>query len=64
MNYPEIYRSEIYEDFKEIEPNDYRELIHFFEINEKRIRKLEFEPYFEILVTYINALFSHLSNHF
>ncbi|MCR9286556.1 hypothetical protein OAF63_07400 [Saprospiraceae bacterium] len=57
MNYPEIYRSKVYEGFKEIEPNDYRELIHYFEINEKRIKKLEFEPYFEILVTYINALF-------
>jgi hypothetical protein len=57
MNYPEIYRSKVYEGFKEIEPNDYRELIHFYEINEDRIKKLEFDAYFEILVTYISALF-------
>ena len=57
MNYPEIYRSKVYEGFKEIEPEAWREIIQFFEENEKRIKKLEFEEYFEVLIGYINALF-------
>lgn len=57
MNYPEIYRSKVYEGFKEIEPDAWREMIYFFEENEKRIKKLEFEEYFEVLIAYINALF-------
>lgn len=51
------YESDIYHNFKAIEAAEYRSIVHFFEDNEKAIKGLEFEPYFEMLIAYINALF-------
>ena len=51
------YHSKIYRDFKEIEANAYRQVIHFFEKKEDEIKQLDFEEYFELLVAYVNALF-------
>lgn len=51
------YHSKIFRDFKGIEPNDYREVIHFYEEKEDQIRQLEFDEYFELLVAYVDSLF-------
>ncbi len=41
----------------EIEENDFQQMIRFYEEHELNIKQLEFEEYFELLVTYVNALF-------
>lgn len=51
------YHSKLFRDFKGIEPNDYREIIRFFEDKENEIRRLDFEEYFELLVAYVDSLF-------
>lgn len=51
------YQSDVYVVFKAIEAEEYRSLVHFYEDNEAVIKGLEFEHYFEMLITYINALF-------
>ncbi len=51
------YHSKIFRDFKGIEPNDYREIIRFYEDKENEIRRLDFEEYFELLVAYVDSLF-------
>jgi len=57
MNYPEIHLPEIYNHFKEIEPQAYHKIIDYFEKNEARIFRLEFEKQFEILIAYLDALY-------
>jgi len=54
---PSAYRSKIYRDFKEIDSCEYRTIIRFFEENQKDIHNLELEEYFELMVTYLGALF-------
>ena len=54
---PSAYRSKIYRDFKEIDACEYRTIIRFFEENQERICNLELEEYFELMVTYLSALF-------
>ncbi len=54
---PSAYRSKIYRDFKEIDSCEYRNIIRFFEENQKDIHNLELEEYFELMVTYLSALF-------
>ena len=49
--------SKVFLDFKEIEVNDYRKLIRFFEDRENVIYQLNFEERFELLLAYVNALF-------
>lgn len=51
------YHSSIYRNFLEIEPDDFQKIVSFFQDNEEEIKKIEFPEYFELLVTYVNALF-------
>ncbi len=57
MNQPQTYYSPLYRNFRAIEAGEFRKLVYFYERNEKEISKLEFAEYFELLVTYTNALF-------
>ncbi len=57
MNFSETYRSNVYNDFKDIEPESYRTIISYFEEFETDIRQLEFEEYIEVLIAYVNSLF-------
>jgi tetratricopeptide (TPR) repeat protein len=57
MNQPQTYYSPLYRNFRSIEAGEFRKLVYFYERNEKDILKLDFEEYFELLVTYTNALF-------
>ncbi len=54
---PSAYRSKIYRDFKEIDTGEYRAIIRFFEENQESIQNLELEEYFELMVSYLGALF-------
>jgi tetratricopeptide (TPR) repeat protein len=51
-------KSNIYRNFKAIEPMEFREIVRFYEANEKAIEKLDFEQSFELFSTYTNAIFS------
>lgn len=51
------YQSKIYRSFKEIESNDFRTVIRFYEERAVSISNLEFEEYFELLFCYTNATF-------
>ncbi len=55
--YQSTYHSKIFRDFKEIEADNYRRIIHFYEDKEDTIRGLDFEEYFEMLLSYVNSLF-------
>ena len=57
MNQPHVYYSQLYRNFRNIEPGEYRKVVHFYERHEKEILQLEFEEYFELLVAYTQALF-------
>jgi tetratricopeptide (TPR) repeat protein len=57
MHQPQTYYSQLYRNFRAIEVGEYRKLVHFYERYEKEIVHLEFAEYFELLVTYTNALF-------
>lgn len=57
------YQSKIFRDFKAIEAGAYRQIIHFYEKQEADIRGLDFEENFEVLTTYVNALFEVGSYH-
>lgn len=52
-----VYYSPIYRRFKSFDANAYRAVVHFYEKNEDEISRLDFEEYFDFLVTYTNALF-------
>lgn len=54
---PSTYQSKIFRDFKAIEGNAYRQIIHFYEKLETEINQLDFEEHFEVLTAYVNALF-------
>lgn len=49
--------SHIYLEFKEIEQNEFRNIVRFFESHNSEIAQLEFNEYFELLLTYADALF-------
>jgi len=51
------YRSKIYRDFRAIEPAEWRAVVRFYERNEKEIRELDFDEFFEMMAAYTNALF-------
>lgn len=51
------YQSKLYKSFLDIEPNHFHEIIKFYEEQESKIAKLEFGEFFDLLVTYVNALF-------
>lgn len=58
MNYSKsTYHTKIYRDFKEIEANEYREIVNYYDEHEKDIRALDFQEYFELLVAFVDALF-------
>jgi tetratricopeptide (TPR) repeat protein len=57
LNQPQTYKSQLYRNFRAIEAGEYRKLVYFYERNAKEISKLDFPEYFELLVTYTNALF-------
>ncbi len=48
----------IYHNFKAIEPVEFREIVRFYEANERSIGKLDFEQYFELFTTYTDAVFA------
>lgn len=51
------YYTKVYRQFKAIDPTAYREIIRFYEKEEEKILRLEFDEFFELLVAYVNALF-------
>jgi tetratricopeptide (TPR) repeat protein len=51
------YYSKIYREFQAIDALAYNHIIRFFEEKESKIERLYFEEYFEMLVTYVDALF-------
>ncbi len=57
MNQPQTYYSQLYRNFRAIEAGEFRKLVYFFERHEKEILQLDFEEYFELLVTYTHSLY-------
>ncbi len=51
------YYSQLYRNFRSIEPNEYRRMVLFFERNEKNVISLETEEYMDVLWMYTNALY-------
>ena len=51
------YHSSLYQAFQEIEQSDYRTQVRFFEERKKKIRLLDEQEYFDLLITYMRALF-------
>lgn len=51
------YHSKLYLDFKSIHPEAHRDIVRFFDENEKAVRQLDAEEFFDLYVSYVNALF-------
>ncbi len=51
------YYSKIYRGFKEIESNEYLSLVRYYEAYENEIKQLGFSEFFELLISYTEALF-------
>ena len=51
------YRSSLFQSFKAIDAGEFRQVMRYYERNEKAILQLDFEEYFEMLVAYTTALF-------
>ena len=51
------YHSSMFRNFKAIDAGEFRQVVRYYERNEKAILQLEFEEYFEMLIAYTNALF-------
>ncbi len=51
------YYSQLYRNFRAIEPTEYRRVVRFFEKYEKNILQLDFDEYFDTVFVYANALF-------
>ena len=51
------YQSSIFRNFKAIDAGEFRQVVRYYERNEKAILELDFEEYFEMLMAYTNALF-------
>lgn len=56
-NQPYIYNSDIYLQFKELDKTSLRSVVHYFEKNKPLLDQLDIKEYFEVLVTYANAIF-------
>lgn len=56
-NLTSTYHSKIYRGFKEIEPQEYLSLVRYYEAYEDQIKQLDFSEFFELLITYTEALF-------
>jgi len=52
-----FYHSGVYQEFKGIEENEFRSIVRFFESRTDEIVHLNFNEYFELLLTYAEALF-------
>ncbi len=52
-----FYYSRVYQEFKGIEQSEFRNIVRFFESRTDEIVHLEFNEYFELLLTYAEALF-------
>lgn len=52
------YRSRLYRDFFAIAPEDYLQIIRFFEEKEAEIGRLEGDEHFDLLLAYTDALFA------
>lgn len=52
-----FYHSSVYQEFKGIEQSEFRNIVRFFESRTDEIVHLEFNEYFELLLTYAEALF-------
>ena len=57
MNQPHVYYSQLYRNFRAIEPVEYRKVVYFYERHESEIKLLDFPEYFELLNAYTKALF-------
>lgn len=55
--FPTYSTPHVYNSFQEIDPLSYNTVIRFFNEHVDDITALDFEDYFEILTTYVNALF-------
>ncbi len=51
------HHSKLFRTFHGLDPQSYQEVIRFFEDHEAEIQDLDFDEYFEMLTTYVNALF-------
>lgn len=51
------YHSRLYLDFKAIHPEAHRDIIRFFDEHEKGIRQLDTDEFFDLYVSYVDALF-------
>ncbi len=51
------YYSQLYRNFRAIEPTEFRRVVRFFEKYEKNILQLDFNEYFDSVFVYANALF-------
>ncbi len=51
------YHSAMFRNFKAIDAGEFRQVVRYYERNEKAILQLEFEEYFEMLIAYTNSLF-------
>jgi len=52
-----FYYSRVYQEFKGIEQSEFRNIVRFFESRTEEIVHLEFNEYFELLLSYAEALF-------
>lgn len=55
--YSTTYYSRLYADFRSIAPDDHSSIVRFFEYRAERIKQLDAEEYFDMLVSYTDALF-------
>jgi len=51
------FHSKIYNDFKEIDLHAYQTIVEFYSTNKDDIQRLKFHEYFELQISYIDALF-------
>jgi len=56
-NLSSTYYSKIYKEFKEIATNEHLSIVRFYESYESDITQLNFTEYFELLISYSDALF-------
>jgi tetratricopeptide (TPR) repeat protein len=57
MSFSSQTYSQIYRNFRTIHTGEYRRIVRFYERHEKEIVQLPFEEYFDLLISYTQALF-------
>ena len=57
------YYSRLYREFKSFDEKAFRAMIHFFEKNEEKIEQLDFDEYFDLLISYTTALLENEEYH-